>query len=96
VTREDLRRLFAAARARCGETDYVVFGSLAVLGYTGDVPPRMRSRWMLTRTADTPQDVEQRRRADRPRQRAKASRVATVAPLHSITRSALLRRARES
>lgn len=41
MTREDLRRLFAAARARCGETDYVVFGSLAALGYTGEVPPRM-------------------------------------------------------
>lgn len=41
MTREDLRRLFAAARTRCGETDYVVFGSLAALGYTGEVPPRM-------------------------------------------------------
>ena len=41
MRREDLRRLFAAARDMCGETDYVVFGSLAVLGYSGEVPPRM-------------------------------------------------------
>jgi len=41
VRREDLRRLFARARDLCGETDYVVFGSLAVLGYAGEVPPRM-------------------------------------------------------
>lgn len=41
MRREDLRRLFAAARDLCGETDYVVFGSLAVLGYSGEVPPRM-------------------------------------------------------
>jgi hypothetical protein len=41
MKREDLRRLFAEARARCGETDYVVFGSLAALGYAGEVPPRM-------------------------------------------------------
>jgi len=41
VRREDLRRLFARARELCGETDYVVMGSLAVLGYAGDVPPRM-------------------------------------------------------
>jgi hypothetical protein len=41
VRREDLRRLFARARDLCGETDYVVLGSLAVLGQTGKVPPRM-------------------------------------------------------
>jgi hypothetical protein len=41
VRREDLARLFARARDLCGETDYVVFGSLSVLGYAGEVPPRM-------------------------------------------------------
>lgn len=41
MTREDVRRLFARARDLCGETDYVVFGSLAVLGYAGEVPSRM-------------------------------------------------------
>lgn len=41
VRREDLGRLFARARELCGETDYVVLGSLAVLGVAGDVPPRM-------------------------------------------------------
>jgi len=41
VRREDLRLLFARARDLCGETDYVVFGSLAVLGLAGEVPPRM-------------------------------------------------------
>jgi hypothetical protein len=41
MRREDLRLLFARARELCGETDYVVFGSLAVLGYAGEVPPRM-------------------------------------------------------
>jgi hypothetical protein len=41
VRREDLRRLFARARDLCGETEYVVFGSLAVLGHSGRVPPRM-------------------------------------------------------
>jgi hypothetical protein len=41
VRREDLARLFARARELCGETDYVVFGSLAVLGHAGEVPPRM-------------------------------------------------------
>jgi hypothetical protein len=41
VRREDLRRLFSQARALSGETDYVVFGSLAALGYSGDVPARM-------------------------------------------------------
>jgi hypothetical protein len=41
MKREDLRRLFAQARALSGETDYVVFGSLAALGYAGEVPPRM-------------------------------------------------------
>jgi hypothetical protein len=41
MRREDLRRLFARARDLCGETDYVVMGSLAVLGCTGEVPPRM-------------------------------------------------------
>jgi len=41
VRREDLKRLFARARDLCGETEYVVFGSLAVLGCAGEVPPRM-------------------------------------------------------
>jgi hypothetical protein len=41
VKRGDLIRLFARARDLCGETDYVVFGSLAVLGCAGEVPPRM-------------------------------------------------------
>lgn len=41
MRREDLRRLFARARDLCGETDYVVLGSLAVLGCAGEVPPRM-------------------------------------------------------
>lgn len=41
MKRDDLRRLFAQARAASGESDYVVFGSLAALGYTGEVPPRM-------------------------------------------------------
>jgi hypothetical protein len=41
VRREDLRRLFARARDLCGETEYVVLGSLSVLGWSGQVPPRM-------------------------------------------------------
>lgn len=41
MKRDDLRRLFAQARKLSGETDYVVIGSLAALGYTGDIPPRM-------------------------------------------------------
>jgi hypothetical protein len=41
VRRDDLRRLFAQARALSGEADYVVLGSLAALGYAGEVPPRM-------------------------------------------------------
>lgn len=41
MRRDDLARLFARARTLCGETDYVVLGSLAVLGITGDVPARM-------------------------------------------------------
>ncbi|HEY8233808.1 MAG: DUF6036 family nucleotidyltransferase [Vicinamibacterales bacterium] len=41
MRREDLGRLFARARELCGETDYVVLGSLAVLGIAVDVPPRM-------------------------------------------------------
>ena len=41
MRREDLRRLFARARELCGETDYVVLGSLAVLGYACEVPARM-------------------------------------------------------
>jgi len=41
LRREDLRRLFARARDLCGETDYVVLGSLAVLGWAGEVPSRM-------------------------------------------------------
>ena len=41
MNRENLRRLFAAARELTGETDFVVFGSLSALGYTGEVPARM-------------------------------------------------------
>jgi hypothetical protein len=41
VRREDLARLFGRARELCGETDYVVLGSLSVLGYEGEVPARM-------------------------------------------------------
>lgn len=41
MKREDLRRLFAQARKLSGETDYVVLGSLAALGYSDAVPPRM-------------------------------------------------------
>ncbi len=41
MRREDLRLLFARARDLCGETDYVVLGSLAVLGHAGEVPARM-------------------------------------------------------
>ncbi len=41
MKRDDLRRLFAQARRLSGEADYVVFGSLTALGYTGEVPPRM-------------------------------------------------------
>jgi hypothetical protein len=41
MRREDLRRLFARARELCGETDYVVMGSLAVLGHADEVPVRM-------------------------------------------------------
>lgn len=41
MRREDLARLFARARELCGETDYVVLGSLAVLGWAGEVPARM-------------------------------------------------------
>ena len=41
MKRDDLRRLFAQARSLTGETDYVVLGSLAALGYTGELPPRM-------------------------------------------------------
>jgi hypothetical protein len=41
MKRDDLRRLFHEARRLSGETDFVVIGSLAVLGYTGDVPARM-------------------------------------------------------
>jgi Nucleotidyltransferase of unknown function (DUF6036) len=41
MRRADLRLLFSRARDLCGETDYVVLGSLAVLGYAGEVPPRM-------------------------------------------------------
>ena len=41
MKRDDLRRLFAQARKLSGETDFVVFGSLAALGYEGPVPPRM-------------------------------------------------------
>ena len=41
MRRDDLRRLFARARELSGETDYVVLGSLAALGYAGELPPRM-------------------------------------------------------
>ena len=41
MRREDLRVLFARARDLCGESDYVVLGSLSVLGIAGAVPPRM-------------------------------------------------------
>lgn len=41
MRREDLGRLFARARELCGETDYVVLGSLSILGYEGEVPARM-------------------------------------------------------
>ena len=41
MRRKDLQRLFARARELTGATDFVVLGSLAALGYTGDVPPRM-------------------------------------------------------
>lgn len=41
MRREELRRLFARARELSGATDYVVFGSLAALGYSGEIPARM-------------------------------------------------------
>jgi hypothetical protein len=41
VRREDLRRLFARARELCGLGDYVVMGSLCVLGAEGQIPARM-------------------------------------------------------
>jgi hypothetical protein len=41
MRREDLRRLFARARDLSGETDYVVLGSLAILGCAIEVPARM-------------------------------------------------------
>ncbi len=41
MRREDLARLFTRARELCGETDYVVLGSLAVLGFDGEVLARM-------------------------------------------------------
>ena len=41
MRRDDLRRLFAQARTLSGESDFVIFGSLAALGYAGEVPPRM-------------------------------------------------------
>ncbi len=41
MRRDDLRRLFSRARELCSETDYVVLGSLSVLGCARDVPPRM-------------------------------------------------------
>ena len=41
MKRDDLRRLFSEARKLVGETDYVVIGSLAALGYSGEVPARM-------------------------------------------------------
>lgn len=41
MRRKDLQRLFARAKELTGATDFVVLGSLAALGYAGDVPPRM-------------------------------------------------------
>ena len=41
MTRDDLRRLFAEAQRLCGESEYVVIGSLAALGYAGELPERM-------------------------------------------------------
>ncbi len=41
MRREDLRRLFAEAQRLCGESEYVVIGSLAALGYAGELPERM-------------------------------------------------------
>ncbi len=41
MTRDDLRRLLARARELSGETNYVILGSLAALGYAGKLPPRM-------------------------------------------------------
>ena len=41
MRREDLRRLFSRAKALTGEADFVVFGSLAALGYPGKLPLRM-------------------------------------------------------
>ena len=41
MKRDDLRRLFARARKLSGESDFVVLGSLAALGYAGRLPPRM-------------------------------------------------------
>ena len=41
MRREDLRRLFAEAHRLCGEREYVVIGSLAALGYAGELPARM-------------------------------------------------------
>lgn len=41
MKRDDLRRLFAQARKLSGETDFVVFGSLAALGHAGKIPSRM-------------------------------------------------------
>jgi hypothetical protein len=41
MRRQDLTRLFSRARELCGETDWVVLGSLSVLGCAGEVPARM-------------------------------------------------------
>lgn len=41
MTRDDLRLLFAQARKLSGESDFVVLGSLAALGYAGNLPARM-------------------------------------------------------
>jgi len=41
MRRADLGRLFARARELSGESDFVVLGSLAALGYAGEVPARM-------------------------------------------------------
>lgn len=41
MRRQDLARLFGRARELCGASEYVVLGSLSVLGWADEVPPRM-------------------------------------------------------
>jgi hypothetical protein len=41
LKREDLALLFTRARELCGASEYVVLGSLAVLGHAGEIPARM-------------------------------------------------------